>query len=130
MKLSNKLILSFLLAIFLSIFLISLIANSMINKRFDTYLVEEQQERLKRISRDLNQLYNENGHVFYEREINSYARLENIYIEVRDLDDKVLYASSNAGHMMHMGGMHGRMMRRHGMSGGQYVEKNFPNGRG
>lgn len=126
MKLSNKLILSFLLAIFLSIFLISIIANSMINKRFDTYLVEEQQERLKRISRDLNQLYNENGHVFYEREINSYARLENIYIEVRDLDDKVLYASSNAGHMMHMGGMHGRMMRRHGMSGGQYVEKEFP----
>ena len=47
MKLSNKLILSFIFSIFISIFLISLISNSMINKRFETYLVEEQQKSLR-----------------------------------------------------------------------------------
>lgn len=126
MKLSNKLILSFLFSIFVSIFLISFISNSMINKRFDTYLVEEQQKKLERISKDLNSLYNENGYVLYEREINSYANLENVYIEVRDLNNNVLYTSSNAGRMMHMRGMHGKMMRRHGMPIGNYVEREFP----
>ncbi|NLY85386.1 MAG: hypothetical protein GX077_03420 [Tissierellia bacterium] len=126
MKLSNKLILSFIFSIFISIFLISLISNSMINKRFETYLVEEQQKKLENISNDLNRLYNENGCVLYESEINSYANLANIYIEVRDLNDNILCTSSNTGKMMHMRGMHGRMMRRRHMPEGNYVEKIFP----
>lgn len=126
MKLSNKLILSFLFSIFVTIFLISFISNSMINRKFETYLIDEQQKKLERISNDLNRFYNENGHVLYEREINSYANMENIYIEVRDLNDNLLYSSSNTESMMHMRNMHGRMMRRHSIPEGNYVEKLFP----
>lgn len=125
MKLSNKLILSFLLSIFVSIFLISYTSNFMINKRFETYLVEEQQKKLESISNDLNKLYSDNDYVLYQREINSYANLENVYIEIRDLNDNII-TSSNVGMMMHMRGIHGRMMRQHSMTEGNYVEKSFP----
>ncbi|NLV89008.1 MAG: sensor histidine kinase [Tissierellia bacterium] len=125
MKLSNKLILSFLLSIFVSIFLISYTSNFMINKRFETYLVEEQQKKLESISNDLNKLYSDNDYVLYQREINSYANLENVYIEIRDLNDNII-TSSNVGMMMHMRGIHGRMMRQRSMTEGNYVEKSFP----
>ena len=125
MKLSNKLILSFLLSIFVSIFLISYTSNFMINKRFETYLVEEQQKKLESISNDLNKLYSDNDYVLYQREINSYANLENVYIDIRFLNDNII-TSSNVGMMMHMRGIHGRMMRQHSMTEGNYVEKSFP----
>jgi len=79
MKLSNKLILSFLFSIFVSIFLISFISNSMINKRFDTYLVEEQQKKLERISKDLNSLYNENG-MYYMKGKSTPMQIWKMYI--------------------------------------------------
>jgi len=97
----------------------------MINKRFETYLVEEQQKKLESISNDLNKLYSDNDYVLYQREINSYANLENVYIEIRDLNDNII-TSSNVGMMMHMRGIHGRMMRQHSMTEGNYVEKSFP----
>ena len=131
MKLKNKLILSFLFSILISIFFISLIANSMINRRFDIYLVEEQQNRLQFISDDINALYNLNGYKLYESDINSYASLENIYIEIKDLNNQIIYYSANKNGMMGMGGrMHGRM--HSGMMGmrpiveGKYTERSFP----
>src|SRR5690606_9954854 len=114
------------LSIFVSIFLISFISNSMINNRFESYLVEEQQKKLETISNDINRLYNKNGCVLYESEINSYASLENIYIEIRDLNDNIICTSTNRGRMMHMRRMHGRMMRNHHIPEGNYVEKIFP----
>lgn len=125
MKLSNKLILSFLLSIFISIFVISFISNTMINNRFENYLVEEQEKKLQRISNDLNELYKDNGYVLYEREINSYANIEKVYIEIRDLNDNIIITSSS-GRMMNMRGNHGRMMRQHQLPQGNYVERSFP----
>ncbi|NLK43165.1 MAG: HAMP domain-containing histidine kinase [Tissierellia bacterium] len=125
MKLSNKLILSFLLSIFISIFVISFISNTMINNRFENYLVEEQEKKLQRISNDLNELYKDNGYVLYEREINSYANIEKVYIEIRDLNDNIIITSSS-GRIMNMSGNHGRMMRQHQLPQGNYVERSFP----
>ena len=97
----------------------------MINNRFENYLVEEQEKKLQRISNDLNELYKDNGYVLYEREINSYANIEKVYIEIRDLNDNIIITSSS-GRMMNMRGNHGRMMRQHQLPQGNYVERSFP----
>lgn len=126
MKLSKKLILSFILSILVSIIIISSISNFMINDKFDVYLVKEQENRLVQISEEINNLYSQNGYKLYQREIDSYASLENIYIEIKDLNDKSLYSSNNNSHMNGMGGMHRKMMQMHDIPEGNYVDKAFP----
>lgn len=123
MKLSRKLILGFTFLILVSIIITSFISNLMINNKFENYLVEEQQSKLNQICDEINGLYNKNGYKLYEREINSYASLENVYIEIKDLNGNTLYTSTNRNGM---GGMHRRMMRMHGMPEGNYVEMSCP----
>ncbi len=126
MKLSRKLTLNFIFIILFSIIFISLISNYMINNRFEIYLVEERESKLKQISEEINSLYSENGYKLYQKEINSYASLENIYIEIIDLNGNSLYSSSNNRHMKGMGGMHRRMMENHNMPEGNYIDRSFP----
>lgn len=125
MKLSKKFTLFFISSILFSIIITSFISNIMINNKFENYLTDEHQNRLDQISNNLNQLYNKNGCVLHQNEINSYASLENVYIEIRDLNDNILYTSTN-NNKMGMGHMHKRMMMSHGMYEGNYVEKDFP----
>lgn len=126
MKLSKKLTFSFVFLILVSIIIISIISNLMINNRFENYLAEEQQSKFNQISNEINDLYNKNGYKLYQREINSYASLENVYIEIKDLNDNVLYSSTNRSGMMGMGGMHRQMMRMHNIPEGNYVEMSYP----
>ncbi|WP_312667788.1 HAMP domain-containing sensor histidine kinase [Tissierella praeacuta] len=126
MKLSKKLTLSFIFSILTSIIIISIISNLMINNRFENYLAEEKQRKLNQISDEINNLYNKNGYKLYQREINSYASLENIYIEIKDLNNRVLYSSINRTGMKGMGGMHRQMMKMHNIPEGNYVEKSYP----
>lgn len=123
MKLSKKLILSFILSILVSIVIISSISNFMINDKFDVYLVKEQENRLVQISEEINNLYSQNGYKLYQREIDSYASLEDIYIEIKDLNDNSLYSCSNN---TNMGSMHKKMMQMNQMPEGDYVDKSFP----
>lgn len=126
MKLSKKITFSFIIAIILSIFIVSIISNIMINYRFENYLVEEQDNRLTQISDEINKLYSQNGYILYQREINQLASLENITIEIKDINNDVLYNSTNGNAMgkMRMKGM-GKGMR-HNIPEGNYVEKSFP----
>ncbi len=126
MKLSKKLTLSFNFSILVCIIIISIISNLMINNRFENYLAGEQQSKLQKICDEINALYNKNGYKLYQREINSYASLENVYIEIRDLNDNILYTSSNRNGMGGMGGMHRQMMRMHNIPEGNYVEMSCP----
>lgn len=125
MKLSKKLTLSFVFSILFSIIIISIISNFMINKRFENYLVKEQDNRLEQVSNDLNNLYEENGYKLYQQEINSYANMEDVYIEIRDLSDLIIYSSKTKNNGP-MGGMHKRFNRMHNIPEGNYVEKSFP----
>ncbi|MDY0235725.1 MAG: HAMP domain-containing sensor histidine kinase [Gudongella sp.] len=122
MKLSKRIILLFSFAILLSIFIVSLISNSMINNRFDKYLVGEQRKKLEQISEEINQLYEENEYNLYEKQIESYASLENLSIKIENLENELLYSSDQ---MSGMGNMHSRMMIEHGMPEGEYVEDTF-----
>lgn len=123
MKLSKKITLFFIAAILVSIVIVGLFSNRIINRRFDTYLVDEQRKKLDQISNEINELYRENDYSLYEQQISSYASLENLSIKVTDLDGEIIYSSD---HMMRMGNMHRQMMRRHSISEGEYVEKSFP----
>ncbi len=123
MKLSRKITLFFVSAILLSIFVVSLISNSIINNRFDKYLVDEQGKKLEKISSEINELYEENGYKLYERQISSYSSLENLNIKIKNLEDKLLYSSDK---MHRIGNMHRKMMKSQGMMEGQYVEDAFP----
>lgn len=129
MKLSKRITLLFSFAILLSIFIVSLISNAMINSTFDSYLVGEQSKKIEQISEEINELYVENDYALYEKQIESYASLEDISIKIVDLDDNLLYSSDQ---MSGMHQMHGRrsenrqkMMMNHGMVEGDYIEKSF-----
>lgn len=123
MKLSRKLILSFTFTILIAIFITSFMANTMINKRFDSYLIEEQNIKFEKIRDEISILLSEKvSNISYE-DISYLAASEDIYIEIMDADNNVLYQSNN----MHHGGMMGNMMKHHmKMKGnGKYVEKTY-----
>lgn len=123
MKLSKKVTIYFVSAILLSIFIVSLISNSIINNRFDSFLVNEKKEKLEQISSEINELYRENEYTLYEGQVSSYATLENLTIKIKDLDDNTIYSTDS---MHGMGRMHRRMMQNQGIEEGEYVEKEFP----
>lgn len=129
MKLSQRITLLFSLAILLSIFIVSLISNAMINNTFDNYLVGEQSKKIEQISEEINEMYEENDNVLYEKQIESYASLEDISIKIVDTEKNVLYSSDQMSgmHEMHgrMNSNRRRMMMDHGMVEGDYVESTF-----
>lgn len=110
MKLSQKIILSFILVIVLSFLIVSLISENMINKKFNVYLVDEKENRIEQISKEINSLYQENEYVIYQKEINSYANLENINISVMNLKNEPMCVSNRSSSH---GGGHGNM-KSHG----------------
>lgn len=129
MKLSQRITLLFSFAILLSIFIVSLISNAMINNTFDRYLVGEQSKKIEQISEEINELYAENDYTLYEKQIESYASLEDISIKIVDSDSNVLYSSDQMSNMHHMPGHMNRnrqkMMMDHGMVEGEYIEETF-----
>ena len=102
MPLSRKLTFSFTIAILISIFIISFISNTMINRKFDSYLIEEQNMKFEKIRKDINNLFLEEGNNLTSRDISNYASMEGIYIEIRDYNDDLICHSNNSN-MMHRG---------------------------
>lgn len=125
MKLSKKIIIYFASAILFSIFVVSLISNSILNNSFDSYLLSEQESTLEEISEEINQLYKENDYQIYERQISSYASLENLTIKIKNLEDRILYSSDQMHGMGNMHNMH-RRMQGYDVNEGEYSEKEFP----
>ena len=105
MKLSKKIIIYFVSAILLSIFIVSLTSNLILNNSFDKYLVSEQESTLEQISEEINELYKENEYQLYDEQISSYASLENLTIKVKNLEDRIIYSSDQ---MHGMGNMNNR----------------------
>lgn len=131
MSLSKKLTLSFVLSILISILIISFVSNSMINDKFDIYLIEERNKKFEKIRNDINELFLEKkGNIISENIIN-YASMEGIYIEIKDSQNNIICHSSNNKFNKNM---MGNMMRRHQRmmnknlqnSAGNYLEKSFP----
>ena len=109
--------------------MVGLISNIMINKKFDTFLIEEQDKRFQKIRKDINNLFIEKGNNLTFDDISHYAFRENLYLEVRDTKGNVISHSGNYNrfkkNMMSMMKGHHRRMHQNFAPIGNYVEKNF-----
>lgn len=122
MKLSQKLNLSFIIAILISISTISITSNIMINNRFENYLVNERNTKFDKIYETINSLYINSQIQMDEMDLIHYAIAEDINIKIVDLKDRIIFNSNR-----HMGmGSHGGMMHRnHRTADGNYIEESY-----
>ncbi|MBL4938340.1 HAMP domain-containing histidine kinase [Clostridium sp. YIM B02515] len=133
MKLSlmKKLSLGFLSAVLGSIILASLISNYTVGKEFKKYLVDEHKTKVDNAIKIINELYSteQDPSSISTQEIQRYAQLQELYIEVHDLNNNILYSSGNSylQHSSMMGNMMGGMMNGFsGMNIGEYTENKYP----
>lgn len=132
MKLSlvKKLALGFLLAVLGSIILVSSISNYTVGQKFKDYLVDEHNTKVENVVKIIDDLYSEqkDSSEINTDEIQRYAELQELYIEIRDTNNNTIY-SSGKSHLQHknmMGNMMGSMMHNFsGINMGQYTENKY-----
>lgn len=130
MSLMKKLSLSILLAVLVSIILVSLISNAIIDKEFNKYLAGEHQTKIKNAINIIEDLYRQQGGFsdISQDELRRYSEMQGLYIEIRDLNDDTVYTSGTAylQHNNMMRGMMGDMMGNYaGMNPNQYTEDTY-----
>lgn len=132
MKLSlmKKLSLGFLLSVIGSLIIASFISNYMIEKKFNTYLVDEHKAKVTNVVNLVESLYTKSSFSNSSKdEILRYAVLEELFIEVKDINGKIIFNSGNS-HLQHkkmMDSMMGSMMRGFSdMNLGDYKEEIHP----
>lgn len=129
MSLMKKLSLGILLAVLVSILLVSLISNSIIDKEFNKYLVGEHQTKIENVINIIEDHYKQQGSftALNQDELRRYSEMQGLYIEIKDLNNDAIYTSGNAylQHNNMMQGMMGSMMP--GFSNPQqYTEDTYP----
>lgn len=133
MKLSlmKKLSLGFILSILGSIILTSLISNYTIGNEFKKYLVDEHRVKIDNIINIVEDLYSEKNSFsnINQSEIQRYAELQELFIEIKDSSNNTIYTSGNS-HLQHksmMQSMMGSSMHNFSrMNIGEYTEKEYP----
>lgn len=134
-SLTLKLSLGFLTAVLVSIIMASFISNYAVGKEFKNYLTDEHKIKVDNAVKIIDDLYSGEKALsdVNTDEIQRYAELQDLYIEVKDLNDNTLYSSGNS-HLINgsmkgnmMGNMMGRMMKSYsGMNIGEYTENKYP----
>lgn len=127
MSLMKKLSLAFLLAVLGSIILVSLISNYLINKQFNKYLIDEHNEKINYIIKVVETQYSKQSNFsdINQAELQIYAETQGLYIEIKDLNGKIVYSSGNSliEHKNLMKSMLGSMMHDFaGMNIEEYIE--------
>ncbi|NLL80767.1 MAG: HAMP domain-containing histidine kinase [Tissierellia bacterium] len=127
MNLFRKIILSFILTILVSITIISITSNIMINNRFKNYLEEEQQIKFDKIYEEINNYYIDENLSLNQMNLMHYSMAEDIDLTIKDTEENIIYTTKNSPKngmgRMHMGrnSMHAN---KYGL--GNYVEKLYP----
>ena len=130
-SLMKKLSLGFLIAVLGSILLASFISNYTIGKKFEDYLVDEHKTKVSNAVKIIDDLYSNKKELsnINTDEIQRYAELQELYIEVKDLNNNTLYNSGNS-HLQHSlmmeNMMNGMMHNFSEMNIGEYKEENHP----
>lgn len=145
MKISllKKLSLAFLITVLGSILITNLISNYMVSKKFDTYLIAQRKNEIEKVKKSAIDLYDENysdSSSCYDSNAKSqlkrYSKSENIFIEVKNIKDKVVFSSSESD--SHKDGMmnsnmesmmHNHMINKYS-SNYEYIEKDYPISKG
>ena len=132
-SLVKKLSLGFILAVLGSIILASAISNYTVGSKFKDYLVDEHKEKIDNAVKIIDDLYSEqkNFSQVNNDEIQRYAELQELYIEIKDSNSNTIYTSGKSylqhKGMMGNGNMMGSMMRNFsGINMGEYTEEKYP----
>lgn len=127
LTLKKKLSIGFLLAIIGSILITSFIANAMIGKRFNKYLIDEQKVKVANVISIVEQIYDEqNGFSRLNRdELLRYALAQELHIEVKDIKGNVIFNSGDS-HLQRKNMMGGKMHGFAEMNIAQYTEEKYP----
>lgn len=130
MTLAQKLSLGFLFAVLVSILLASLISNYLVGKRFSQYLVDEHKEKISNVINIIKDGYTEQKGLtdISKREIQRYADMEELFIEIKNTEGKTVYSTGNLylQHRRMMENMMGPMMHNFsGMNIGEYKENKY-----
>ncbi|MEQ8197675.1 MAG: HAMP domain-containing sensor histidine kinase [Clostridiaceae bacterium] len=129
-SLAKKLSLVIITAILGSITLTSLISNYMVEKKFGKYLIDEHNTKVDNAVRIVEGLYSETAGFsnFHKDELQRYAELQDLFIEVKDSKNNVIY-SSGASHLKKknaMGNSMRSMMKNFsGINLGEYTENTY-----
>lgn len=133
MKISlvRKLSIGFILAILGSIIIASAISNYTVGNKFKTYLVDEQKTKIDNVLKIIDDLYSGQNQISQVNndEIQRYAELQELYIEILDKDNNTIYTSGKSylQQLSMMGNMMGSMMHNsYGINMGEYTEKKYP----
>ncbi|MCM0647280.1 HAMP domain-containing histidine kinase [Clostridium swellfunianum] len=130
-SLMKKLSLGFLIAVLGSIILASFISNYTIEKKFKNYLVDEHKSKVSNIVKIIDDIYSNNKNLSTAStdEIQRYALIQEMYIEIKDLYNNTLYTSGNS-HLQHNpmmeNMMRGMMHNSSEMNIGKYTEETHP----
>lgn len=137
MKISlvKKLSIGFILAVIGSIMLASAISNYIVGNKFKDYLVDEHKTKVENVIKIIDDLYSQEKEIseINTDEIQRYAELQELYIEIKDVNNNTIYTSGKShlqnknrmGNMM--GPMMGNMMRNFsGINMGEYAENKYP----
>lgn len=136
MSLIKKLSAGFILTVILSIVITSVTSNYMIDRRFNDYLMSENQVRINKVRRIVVDLYNEKKGFsnISKDEISRYAILEDFYIEVKNKNGNIIF-SSGKEHLYYKKMMESMMGHNQDpsvnniyskMKVGEYMEHKYP----
>lgn len=131
MSLMKKLSLGILLAVLVSILLVSVISNSIIDKEFNKYLLGEHKTKIENAINIIEDLYIKQGSFsdLNQDELRRYSEMQGLYIEIKDLNDETVYTSGTAylqRNNMMQGMMESMMPNFAGMNPYQYTEDTYP----
>lgn len=128
---AKKLVLSFFIVVVGSIIITSIMANHMIDRRFNNYLEGQLKAKVEKLVSLVESTYDEKtGSMKLDRDkLNGYAEAEGFYIKVQDSNEKVIYASSKdyLAHKHMMNNRMGRQMmgKNSSLDSGSYVEEGY-----
>lgn len=127
----RKLSVSFFIVVIGSILITSIMANNMVDKRFNNYLEEQHKANVEKLIILVQGFYDENGNTknFEEEKLIDFAQMKGFYISIENIQGKVIfsYGKQDLLHkemmssMMGRGMMSGRMKKY--MNFGEYTEE-------
>ncbi|MBL4932009.1 ATP-binding protein [Clostridium paridis] len=128
-SLMKKLSIAIVIAILGSIVLTSFISNYFVSRKFQEYLIDEHKTKENEAIKMIEGLYTDQNTIKNKGEIQRYAELQTMFIEVKDLNDNILYSSGSNylkgnGRMKNM--MGSIMNNFSGMNLNDYTENKYP----
>lgn len=123
-RLSRKLLITFLLLSFAVIFTTGLMSNLIVDREFNKYLQENNKSNINKLVEIITNSYNR----LDIAEIQNIAASEKFYVEIKDISGKIVYTTGRQylqDKKYHMNMMKGRMIISDTFNSGDYIEESY-----